>query len=910
MGERLSPRRAGRGGFPAAPRQGTWALRPVCEVMESRRLLATLEFSAGLGEQSTLDSVVQSENQLSNLSTPNSQKFTHNDGPAVSNVTLTTAASTTDNPGVNLDILSQGSVAENGIASVAVNAGLSDTSGNIGASVPVTIVASDPSEQTGDPVNVQFAFSFNVEKFASNNATATFAYSASYTYNGVTTPLASNTDQLGGSGVTPIGSGPLDTETGTLHAKIGDTFTLTFSENLAGQTIAPYLGDGINNVGWLVDANLDASIAPAIILDSVSTTDSREVTVEYDIQDPSLTQPFAIQIYRSDQPTYDRGDQNNVAVGQPVEVTDLTQGVNEVSIDLSQQNSNWGSPTSQPGQDNLIQPLAPDPLLPYVLAVATNVPDNVAVNESDAHFRIYVIGAVSVGFQFGVTADNSNPPDWVNSMAAALGPGPGGYAAVIPFSWASGKWDSDAVYRAGTNLYLDIAGAAWGLENQLQPNDVIDVQLIGHSRGSVVIGLAMEELLESSPNEQLAHGYYKMTFLDPHPANQNTIKDSSTFSPGVFLYNMFFSTVVNDPPIDVPARVNQVEEYYQNNPITGLSWATRVGSPYENVLNLFGDPSQITIDDPASTIAATYNLSSLGLGHSEVHDWYMKNIVPTLYYGGINPSMLGIAPASDSGPSSGVTIDQLLQQILYPDYIDDQDEANGLTNDLSMASTNVSQGNYAQAIDELKTFDIATQAAPAADFTGDSSGLLVSIGQGLIGDLDSTDVADVDSSTAEGTNATATVEAGDSANNQQISGTLTTGSQSSGTAQFTVANYTQSPDGGPSGQVSEGAFDVRATGVDATASASVSFNAEVPTQQLQQAALSYFGDDGQWHTLAEYNGSAWVQLGPSGTAPIQEQDSPVSGTDMRLDQLPYRIRQQHEPRDRRPGRHHLCADGA
>ncbi len=249
---------------------------PRIESLEDRTLLATLQFSGTLGEQSTLDSDVQAESKLPNLNTPATQPFPHNDGTAVSNVTLTTAASTTGNPGVNLDILSQGSVAKNGIASVAVNTGIADTSGNIGASIPVTIVASDSSEETGDPVNVQFAFSFNVKTFASNNATANFTYSVSFTYDGTTTPLASKTDQLGGSGVTPVGAGPVDLETATLHAKIGDTFMLNLLENLSGQTIAPYLGAGINNVGWLVDDNLDVSAAPPAPTSTTVTTDPAE----------------------------------------------------------------------------------------------------------------------------------------------------------------------------------------------------------------------------------------------------------------------------------------------------------------------------------------------------------------------------------------------------------------------------------------------------------------------------------------------------------------------------------------------------------------------------------------------------------------------------------------------------------
>ena len=199
-----------------------------------------------------------------------------------------------------------------------------------------------------------------------------------------------------------------------------------------------------------------------------------------------------------------------------------------------------------------------------------------------------------------------------------------------------------------------------------------------------------------------------------------------------------------------------------------------------------------------------------------------------------------------------------------------------------MASTDLDQGNVSQAIGDLQTFDSGVQAAPAADFTPNSAGLLELIIQGLIGDLGSADIANINTSTAIGPNATATVDASDPANNQQVSGTLTTGSQFSGTAQLSVENYTQDPDADPSGQVSQGTFDVNTAGIDALAlaTANVTFTAQVPTQQLQQVILSYYGDDGQWHTIVEYNGSAWVQLGPSGTTTIQETNSPVSGTSL------------------------------
>ena len=303
------------------------------EPLEQRTLLATLQITAGLGEQSTLDSVVQTANNLSGVTTPSAQEFDHNDGTAFSKVTLTTAASTTTKPGFNLDVLSNGGVARNGPASVGVQAGLTDASGNLASGIQVMIVASDDSEQKGDPVNVQFAFAFNVKTLAANNTNATFTYSANYTYNGTTTPLAGNTDLLGGSDVTPIGPGPVDLETGTLHAKIGDTFTLTFSENLAGQTIAPFTGSGINNVGWLVDTNLDVSVVPGTpsvvptSLDWDHDTANGGIDYQYQVFFGTLTAPVSVAFFWATDPSYDARlsqtpiytDPNPIPAGTPAQ---------------------------------------------------------------------------------------------------------------------------------------------------------------------------------------------------------------------------------------------------------------------------------------------------------------------------------------------------------------------------------------------------------------------------------------------------------------------------------------------------------------------------------------------------------------------------------------------------------------
>ncbi len=621
-----------------------------------------------------------------------------------------------------------------------------------------------------------------------------------------------------------------------------------------------------------------------VALDSVSTTNSREAIVDYDINNPNLTQPFYIQIYRSDKPTYQSDDPNTVAVGERQEVTDLQPGQGETCIDLSQENSNWSPQTAAPGQDNLVEPLAPDPSLPYVLAVVVDaqgkVPTDLTVDDSQAHFKIWVIADVTQGF-------GSSDQSWVQQMASLLSgppfPSQAGYNSAMPFYWNSFRPLPGQTVSGGNSLYEQILGQAAGLKPDLGENDVIDVQLIGHSRGSAVIGQAMQDLVSNLNTEEpaLAEGYYKLTFLDPHPANLNTLTDISVGSllapptdlAGLLLYAVF-SAAYDDPRVVVNSRVNQVDDYYEQDSVSNINAPYKLVSSYENFFNLMGDPSQIEIQDSTSTVSLQYNLSSLGLGHSDVWQWYMDNVIKTL---GTGAAPRFCASSGGTAPPPG---NLNLLQILYPQFIVVEEEATALVSDLILAGTQLDQGSYTQSISDLESFDSAIQAAPVADFVVNSAPVLESIGGELIDDLDSTDIANINSSTALGPDATATVDADDPANNQQVSGSLTTGSQFSGTAQFSVGNYTQDPDADFSVQLSQATFDVQTTGIDAStdASASVTFTAQVPAQQLQQTSLAYFGDDGQWHTAAYYDGLEWVQVGPSGDTPIQEQDTPVSGT--------------------------------
>ena len=464
----------------------------------------------------------------------------------------------------------------------------------------------------------------------------------------------------------------------------------------AGQIVTATATDPAGNTSeFAADIVVDAKI----VVDSVQTYDSRELIVNYDIRTATLDRTFVIGVYRSDQPQYNPNDRNNVEVADYQVTGDgLKEGSQTITIDPT--SGDWGMNAS-----TLTAPLVPDPALPYLLAVAdpnNQLPSDVGKDSTQGHFQIYTIAAVTHGQETSNDAPNSAP--WVLDMASELMAD--GYNKVIPLYWNSFLPAPGQAFAGGVNMYNKIVAAATALAaTGLQPNDIIDVLLIGHSRGSAVIGTAMQFLVNLPPNiPQLQHGYYEMTFLDPHPANPDTIDDVSMAGLSVFseaFTNVFFNIVAqlafdyashsaDDPSITVPPRVNQVLDYYQTNSNFGLSIPALEQSPLEGVFNLWGVPGQITIVSPAMTPSSTIDISSLGVGHSEVVSWYLTNLA-VLTNGSPPPDPLPPWPAQNSPnnsppPDTGSGPDQLL---VFPASLD---EATGSANDLYVVAVN-SAGN-------------------------------------------------------------------------------------------------------------------------------------------------------------------------------------------------------------------------
>ena len=482
---------------------------------------------------------------------------------------------------------------------------------------------------------------------------------------------------------------------------------------------------------------LENRLAPAVIvLDSVRTYDSREAIVDFDINTSTLTRPFDIQIFRSDVSFYSPTNPNNVPVGNPKAVTELSQGHHDnFTIDLSDLES--GSPEA---------PLGPDPKLPYVLAVADprrTLPASITIDNSQAHFRIYIIADVTQGF-------GPTKASWVSDMVGQLQAAK--YDSVQRFDWNTLDPTPDETVKGGDALYDQLIAQANKLMvvKNVTPYDVIDVQLIGHSRGTAVVGRAMRDLTNmiSTTPIPLARGYYKLTLLDPHPANSNTLNDIGTITTnlpiityGVKLLALdvmevyaLLENAYKDPPIVVDHRVNQVEDYYQQNAPSSLSSRSIYDNPLEAVFNLLGDPSQVRIQDALDTITTEYNLTSLGLGHSDVWKWYMDNVIEAAnpsdgpLANGAPPPWLGSSGGS-SPPPSDLNLEQVLSQ-----FVLDEGLAHELVNLLTTASDDLAQGNVEQSISDLESFDGTLRLAPDSDFLNGTFDLL-QIGQNLIDDL-------------------------------------------------------------------------------------------------------------------------------------------------------------------------------
>ena len=155
------------------------------------------------------------------------------------------------------------------------------------------------------------------------------------------------------------------------------------------------------------------------------------------------------------------------------------------------------------------------------------------------------------------------------------------------------------------------------------PKDVIDVHLIGHSRGGSVISQAIGLLQD---NAEVTRGTLRMTMLDPHPASNVAGRTHYDFFGLAGLAAeqavLGFQAVANDPDPIVHENVDYADHLYQKT----LAIDARPGSG-ERVLNLWGD---VPVENRTPFAINAVDLTGPGMSHGAVITWFMQSMLPLL----------------------------------------------------------------------------------------------------------------------------------------------------------------------------------------------------------------------------------------------------------------------------------------
>lgn len=411
-------------------------------------------------------------------------------------------------------------------------------------------------------------------------------------------------------------------------------------------------------------------------LTGASTSDSREVHVNYQVTQANPGQSVPLAIYRSADNRFDPGA--DVPLGMVVlNDSDLGPGAHTVTVPLA-----GGLPI--------------DPAHPYVLAVADPADQGAGtpVGPGVAEFRTFVIGAVVHGLEY-----TPGPPAWGSVMANSLKAD--GYDVAIPFDWSniSSLPIPGMTTLAGQELAAEVAGAVQGLAPKLGPNDVIDLHLIGHSRGTVVISQAaldLQGMEQGGLLPQLRAGWQKLTFLDPHPANlASTLTPTSSASTGpigqIFrLGYAAFAAAAQDPMVIAPSNTDQSEVYYQHTAISDAQSPDE--GPLVNLVDKFFLPWGEVPVLGAPTVY--HDLTGTVFGHYEVHDWYQANVVPTLATAG--PS-IGPGPMAPGSPTSNVGLNYEVN-VLNPTIIANRFVTQKALRQLGLAESALAAGRLEEAV--------------------------------------------------------------------------------------------------------------------------------------------------------------------------------------------------------------------
>ena len=259
--------------------------------------------------------------------------------------------------------------------------------------------------------------------------------------------------------------------------------------------------------------------------------------------------------------------------------------------------------------------LPPFPEKPYVLVVADPARASATTEpQQSASFRVYTIGIVTHG---GIQDPSwTHGPPWELEIAYMMKQE--GFDSVIHYNWALQSSTPGSAIKQSPRLARIILATA----NRYPANSVIDLELIGHSEGTVVNTYALARL-QGEMTPSLKSGFIEDTLLDPHAANNDVVSGKQMGFAGP-LSGLAHMVVTNyqgeakDPPPYFPSIVNQANVFFEHTQATA-----------GGIYNLWG---QVPVKSEGPAVHY-YNLTAMGVTHSGktgVNYWYRDFIAPTL----------------------------------------------------------------------------------------------------------------------------------------------------------------------------------------------------------------------------------------------------------------------------------------
>jgi hypothetical protein len=453
---------------------------------------------------------------------------------------------------------------------------------------------------------------------------------------------------------------------------------------------------------------------PDIVMLAATTHDSQSVSFTYRIVGLALSGPLEVAISRGATPS--PSPANIPLADVMLTGSDVDPGVHTITASI-------------PGG------LPIDPSHEFVIAQAN---PNQTIREFDspndvndvAFFRTLVIGAVAHGLEI-----SPGVPGWETDLARGLQRD--GYNAVIPFDWSSTS--SLPIPGATQGAGARLAGQIISVLEQLPigSNDVVDLHLIGASRGAVVISQAALDLQQIEkyfgPWQAIAQGFTKMTFLDPHPANNvhtfgppNQLYFSSSPGPigllATFNY-LTFQSITRDPEVIVPSNVADSEVYYQH-------------ATYQNATDVFEKFFNTWGEVPIQGNVTHYcDLTGIVNGHFLVPTWYVQNVVPTLRTNSafVCPgNMIPPAPGQIGTPGpfiipTSIPVSALIAeaQTLHPAVVNSGTVALNIVAQLAAAEKSLAQGHVNLGIRQLQSFQVYVMSQRGIHIVPQAADLLI-----------------------------------------------------------------------------------------------------------------------------------------------------------------------------------------